>query len=245
MLEPSDVSDLLNVVCLPAAAWCQCSQVVLTDQAHILALTRENLALNFSSSRRQPAAPADQQHEAGPIAEPASPRPPSVVAAFAAAFSSTSSGGDAAAAHSPPDASAAGQVFAAGPLVVAYEWGEPLSLLHSRIAAAAAERCCQSAAAAAPALQELASSGFDVIVGADLLYDASGHALLLASLQELSTCSPHARVLLAWRCRGLGEEAFEAAAEAASWVVEAVPAGLLHPEFQEGSYRAVCMVRLP
>eukprot|EP00775_Hariotina_reticulata_P000205 gene205-399_t len=54
---------------------------------------------------------------------------------------------------------------------------------------------------------------FDVVVGADLLYDVSCHAALLQSLD--STCSPHTQVYMCYRTRGLGEELFEEAAAAA------------------------------
>lgn len=49
------------------------------------------------------------------------------------------------------------------------------------------------------------------------------------------------QVFLCYRCRGLGEEAFHAAAAAAGWAVEEVPCQLLHPEYQAGEY---CVLRL-
>ncbi|WIA33371.1 hypothetical protein OEZ86_006508 [Tetradesmus obliquus] len=73
----------------------------------------------------------------------------------------------------------------------------------------------------------------------DLLYDPTYHQALLSSLQQL--CSPHTQVFLCYRCRGLGEEAFHAAAAAAGWAVEQVPCQLLHPEYQAGEY---CVLRL-
>ncbi len=52
------------------------------------------------------------------------------------------------------------------------------------------------------------------------------------------------QVFLCYRRRGLGEEAFEAEAAAAGWVVQAVPCHLLHPEFQGGDYRLVLLTNL-
>ena len=69
--------------------------------------------------------------------------------------------------------------------------------------------------------------------------------LALQTLQQLAAASPHAQVFLCWRCRVLGEEAVLDAAAAAGWVIEQVPAGLLHPEFQNGYYKLVRMVWLP
>jgi hypothetical protein len=94
-------------------------------------------------------------------------------------------------------------------------------------------------------LQQWAAQGYDVVVGADLLYDPAHHAALLQGLQQLAAASPHLQVFLCWRCRILGEEAFFEAAAAAGWVTEEVPASLLHPEFQTGYYKLVRMVRMP
>lgn len=93
--------------------------------------------------------------------------------------------------------------------------------------------------------QQLACQAFDVIVGADLLYDMTHHAALLQSLQQLAAASPHLQVFLCWRDRSLGEGAFLDAAAAAGWVIQEVPVTMLHPEFQTGYYKLVCMVRLP
>jgi hypothetical protein len=94
-------------------------------------------------------------------------------------------------------------------------------------------------------VQQWEAQGYDVVVGADLLYDPAHHAVLLHSLQQLAVASPHLQVFLCWRCRTLGEEAFFEAAAAAGWVTEEVPASLLHPEFQTGYYKLVRMVRMP
>jgi hypothetical protein len=55
------------------------------------------------------------------------------------------------------------------------------------------------------------------------------------------------QVFLCYRCRGLGEKAFQAAAAAAGngsgWAVEAVPFQLLHPEYQAGDYRVLRMMK--
>jgi hypothetical protein len=91
----------------------------------------------------------------------------------------------------------------------------------------------------------IAAHGYDVVVGADLLYDPAHHAALLLTLQQLAAASPHVQVYLCWRQRQLGEEAFLAAAAAAGWVIEDVPVCLLHPEFQDGCYQIVRMVHLP
>jgi predicted nicotinamide N-methyase len=93
--------------------------------------------------------------------------------------------------------------------------------------------------------RHIAAQGFDVVIGADLLYDPAHHTALLHSLQQLATASPHVQVYLCWRQRQLGEEAFLTAAAAAGWVIEAVPVCLLHPEFQDGCYQLVRMVHLP
>jgi len=92
--------------------------------------------------------------------------------------------------------------------------------------------------------EQLAAEGYDVVVGADLLYDMASHAALRQSLEQLAALSPHLQVFLCWRARGLGEEAFLQAAAEAGWVIEELPASLLHPEFQTGFYKLVCMVRL-
>jgi hypothetical protein len=94
-------------------------------------------------------------------------------------------------------------------------------------------------------LQQLASEAFDVVVGADVLYDPRVHALLLSSLQQLAAASRHLQVFLSWRRRGLGEDGFLQEAAAAGWVVEEVPTGMLHPEFQSGDYRLARLVPLP
>jgi hypothetical protein len=94
-------------------------------------------------------------------------------------------------------------------------------------------------------LQQLAAQPFDVVVGADLLYDFRHHASLLNSLQQFAAVSPHLQVFLCWRYRVLGEQAFLEAATAAGWVYEGVPVSMLHPEFQTGYYKLVRMVRLP
>lgn len=72
----------------------------------------------------------------------------------------------------------------------------------------------------------------------------ASHAALRQSLEQLAALSPHLQVFLCWRARGLGEEAFLQAAAEAGWVIEELPASLLHPEFQTGFYKLVCMVRL-
>lgn len=302
-------------------------QVVLTDQGHVLGLTRDNLAMNFPAAIRRPEIPtskpcstttlkedaagtaaaahaakhipstrspafrvsaASQRTSAGAITGSATRSSRlSATEAFAAAFSTAALAGGcqelqqaelhrqqqedettAAAAGAGADAShMVSQVFAQGPLVVQYNWGEPLEQLHSRTAAEAAQRLDLRAALDADSSrqqeqsvsqgsgtnqpdhaavsQAMSSRGIDIILGADLLYDPQGHAPLLSTLQQLAAASPHAVVYLAWRCRGLGEEAFEWAAAAAGWVVQAVPTQLLHPEFQDGSYTVVCMVWMP
>jgi hypothetical protein len=49
---------------------------------------------------------------------------------------------------------------------------------------------------------------------------------------------------LGYRCRGLGEEAFHAAAAAAGWAVEEVPCHLLHPEYQQpGNYQVLRLMK--
>jgi hypothetical protein len=109
------------------------------------------------------------------------------------------------------------QVFAAGPLVVEYSWGEPAEQLQQRVAAAAAARLnaaahhaevqqpqqeqddqqqqqqhddnCQRSSVAQAAYH---SRAYDYVVGADLLYDTTYHQSLLTSLQQL--CAPHTQV---------------------------------------------------
>lgn len=94
-------------------------------------------------------------------------------------------------------------------------------------------------------VQQWVEQGYDVVVGADLLYNPAHHAAVLQSVQQLAVASPHLQVFLCWRCRTLGEEAFFEAAAAAGWVTEEVPASLLHPEFQTGYYKLVRMMRMP
>jgi hypothetical protein len=51
------------------------------------------------------------------------------------------------------------------------------------------------------------------------------------------------QVFLCYRCRGLGEGAFTAAAAAGGWAIEEVPCHLLHPEFQGGGYRVLRLMQ--
>jgi len=104
---------------------------------------------------------------------------------------------------------------AGAPFVVEYAWGEQKGLLKQRIAAAAAIGAvsCQPAEPQQQQQQQLrsgmhspagASSSssylqtspdqieFDLIVGADLLYEPATHLPLLQSLRELA--SPHTQV---------------------------------------------------
>ncbi|KAF8067428.1 hypothetical protein HT031_002476 [Scenedesmus sp. PABB004] len=160
------------------------AQVLLTDQAHVLPLTRENVDAAFG-------------------------RPDGAAAARR--------GPGAAAASAPEPAWA---VFGAGPMVVEYNWGEPAAALRGRVAAAAAARLggrapLPAAAAAMPQQRRRRRR-------------QTRHAALLDSLREL--CAPHTQVWLAYRARGLGEEAFEAAAADAGWVVEAAPRESLHTD---------------
>ncbi|KAI8467056.1 MAG: hypothetical protein J3K34DRAFT_46260 [Monoraphidium minutum] len=132
---------------------------------------------------------------------------------------------------------------AAAPLVADYEWGEPAAALAGRVAAAAAE-----AAGGGPHQQQQGGDGpdheitYDLIVGADVLYEPRAHAALLASLTALS--APHTQVYLCYRRRGLGEEAFEAAAAAAGWAAQRAPPELLHPEFQGGEYALLALCQI-
>ncbi|KAI8463651.1 MAG: hypothetical protein J3K34DRAFT_475003 [Monoraphidium minutum] len=131
---------------------------------------------------------------------------------------------------------------AAAPLVADYEWGKPAAELAGRVAAAAAEAACggpqQQQGGAGPD-HEIT---YDLIVGADVLYEPRAHAALLASLTALS--APHTQVYLCYRRRGLGEEAFEAAAAAAGWAAQAAPPELLHPEFQGGEYALLALCQI-
>jgi hypothetical protein len=77
------------------------------------------------------------------------------------------------------------------------------------------------------------------------LYDTSAHSALLHSLQQLAAASPHLQVYMCWRDRVLGEAAFLEAAAAAGWVIEEVPASMLHPEFRTGHYKLIALTRLP
>lgn len=247
-------------------------QVVLTDQQHILSLTRENLALNFpatsaSSSRRLQQPDTTRSIAAatsGAVASPPSgcdmQQPLSAAAAFAAAFGSLTDSSQAAPASPQPPSCALElqQVYAPGPLVVEYSWGEPLQQLQDRLASAGATRLgCEgeagtsspsgsrSVAQAADPVGQLAGLGFDVVVGADLLYEVRAHPALLHSLQQLAAATPHLQVFLCWRDRVLGEASFLDAAAAAGWVIEEMPVLMLHPEFQTGYYKLVALTRLP
>ncbi|KAI8476654.1 MAG: hypothetical protein J3K34DRAFT_463641 [Monoraphidium minutum] len=140
---------------------------------------------------------------------------------------------------------------AAAPLVADYEWGEPAAALAGRVPAAAAEAACggpqQQQGGAGPD-HEIT---YDLIVRADVLYEPRAHAALLASLTALSAPHTQARgagagavVYLCNRRRGLGEEAFEAAAAAAGWAAQAAPPELLYPEFQGGEYALLALCQI-
>lgn len=251
-------------------------QVVLTDQEHILSLTRENLALNFPATSASSSRGPQQPDTTGSIAAATSgavasipsgcdmqqqQQPLSAAAAFAAAFGSLTDSSQAAPASTQPPSCALDvqQVYAPGPLVVEYTWGEPLQQLQDRLASAGATRlgCGGEAGTSSPSgisssvaqagdpVGQLAGLGFDIVLGADLLYDVSAHPAVLHSLQQLAAASPHLQVFLCWRDRVLGEAAFLDAAAAAGWVVEQVPVSMLHPEFQTGYYKLVALTRLP
>ncbi|KAF6250360.1 hypothetical protein COO60DRAFT_1647296 [Scenedesmus sp. NREL 46B-D3] len=215
------------------------AQVVLTDLPHILPLTQENLELNFPlTSKAGVSSSNSSSSRAAAEAQPAGRQQPAALPGW--------------------------QVFAAGPLVVEHSWGEPAERLQQRVAAAAAARL--PGAASCTAMRQLQqeqepqqqrqqedaqeqgslrlagpSRAFDFVVGADLLYDPAYHQALLTSLQQL--CAPHTQVFLCYRCRGLGEQAFQAAATGAGWAVEAVPCHLLHPEYQGGDYHLLRLVK--
>lgn len=308
-------------------------QVVLTDQQHILPLTRDNLVLNFPATATRLSGPSTREHAGSSMQQQTpdqapgqavrhsaregfsqSPEAPSAAAAFAAAFGAAATAAEKGPAtptqpqkqQEHPADELASRVFGTGPLVVQYTWGEPPEQLQGRVAAASQARlhmlaaqdratpaqpqlpgspqdpdglagALQANTPAAPSQQlhasvgaggppagpstgtakaldeqsyarqaeQLAAEGYDVVVGADLLYDMAGHAALRQSLEQLAALSPHLQVFLCWRARGLGEEAFLQAAAEAGWVIEELPASLLHPEFQTGFYKLVCMVRLP
>lgn len=142
----------------------------------------------------------------------------SVAAGLAAAFCGADAAAAAAAAQPAPAAgfTAAeqlwGRAFSAGPLVVQYTWGESTECLQQRVAAAAATRLgaihtAAIAETAAPdsratrqhgqlavpaSLMQPQAACYDVVVGADLLYDPACHAALLDSLDK--ACSAHTEV---------------------------------------------------
>lgn len=100
------------------------------------------------------------------------------------------------------------KVFGPGPLVVHYQWGETQQQLQQRSTTAAAARLFEAAAPDKTAvaaeghvqpaglLPQVMGSAYDVVVGADLLYDPGCHHLLLDSLQEV--CSAHTQVRGTW-----------------------------------------------
>lgn len=214
---------------------------MLTDQPHILPLTRDNLAHNFpaaaaaaqrGSHAHTEAAAAQQGSQAHATVVPTAS---SAAAAFAAAFGSEPQPAAAGAAGMQGAQAGAGaadagwQVFGAGPLVAEFTWGESAQELHARVAEAAAQRAGSAAAAAAvgavppeqqqqPPLQaQQAAALFDVIVGADLLYDPGCHAALLGSLEEL--VAPHTQV-----CRAAAAATFACPRCCLHWLFAAAAA---------------------
>lgn len=145
------------------------ARVVLTDLPHITPLTRKNVATNCSSSRGAGAATAT---------------------------------------------ASAGCCAPGAPLVVDYSWGEPRAVLFGRIASSPSAAAAVGVAGAHGSLRGVECAGgamervepeagglrcwgsgqeeFDMIVGADLLYDPEVHGVLLKSLGELA--APHTQV---------------------------------------------------
>eukprot|EP00879_Flechtneria_rotunda_P014883 GHRR01015550.1.p1 GENE.GHRR01015550.1~~GHRR01015550.1.p1 ORF type:complete len:315 (+),score=145.93 GHRR01015550.1:1319-2263(+) len=293
-----------------------CLQVVLTDQAHVLPLAQQNMDVNsFSAQTHNSQSIArqgtvDQQATepalAAAMIAPVTQQSKAAAPAYAASINLVAMFGGAASwdtaeevQQQPPQnahAQVAWQLFAPGPLLVEYSWGEPADVLQERLATAASARLSKAAAVAnnsicnyggidnsvitnsndgardqqqqqhpafhqhikQPArhaaqqqgqpgnvgqpqvLSELCS--FDVIVGADLLYNPDSHQQLLSSLQQLA--APHTQVFLCYRQRGLGECQFEEAAAAAGWLVQEVPSHMVHHEYQGGEYRLICLSKL-
>ncbi|KAJ9506545.1 hypothetical protein QJQ45_019603, partial [Haematococcus lacustris] len=80
----------------------------------------------------------------------------------------------------------------------------------------------------------LQAGAFDIITGADLLYEPALYPALLGSL--LGLMAPHSTAFLAYRKRCRAEEGFRDAAEARGLAVEDVPSALLDSEFRDGAY---------
>lgn len=86
-------------------------------------------------------------------------------------------------------------VFVRGPLVVQYNWGETLQQLQHRTTEAATARLAaavEGSIQSARLLSQVVGSAYDVVVGADLLYDPECHQLLLESLNVV--CAAHTQV---------------------------------------------------